>query len=108
MEATEVVRFSDARASLWTGVTLKGDSSPDSVADHMVVEPDIGTTDDVLVLNHEGQRKVLRLQQVMQLEGTDPALPVSVSWGHKADAVTPEETQRLLAIYDHFDKRSYR
>jgi len=81
MEATEVFRFSDARASLWTGVVLKGDGSPDTVADHMVVEPDIGTTDDVLVLHHEGQRTVLRLQQVIQLEGTDPALPVSVSLG---------------------------
>jgi hypothetical protein len=108
MEPDEKVEFSDARASLWSCVTLKVAPSQTTSADRMQVEHQLGTTEDLLVLIHDGQRTVLRVQQVMQLEGGDPAVPVSVSWGHKADPVAPEEAKKLLAIYDRFEKRTYK
>ena len=83
MEADETVEFADARASLWTGVALKDASSQTASADRMEVAHQLGTTEDLLVLRQEGKRTVLRVQQVMQLEGSDPAVPVNVSWGHK-------------------------
>jgi hypothetical protein len=45
----------------------------------ITVKHELGTTDDVLVVHLDGERRALRLQDVMRFGGNDPAVPVSVS-----------------------------
>ena len=104
----ETHKFPHADASLWLGVTLNVAPGEKVLADHMIVSHHRATEDDVLIFARDGNRKVLRVKQLMKLEGGSLAIPVSMSWGNHAEPVEPAEEKRFLAIYDQFDGRTYK
>ena len=105
---TEMKVFPDGTAALYTGRSIGLGEGVVVSADYMTVKERTGFQDELLIYSHDGLRSVLRLQQAMTLDGANPAVPVTVGWGYEPKPVEAEDEKRFLAIYDHFEKRTWR
>lgn len=104
----EVRRLQDASVSLWLGVNVPVAPGTTAPADRMVIDHVREPEEDVLVALYEGKRVVLLLRQAMQLGKASPGSAVSVGWGYTTEPADPQEAERLLAIYDSLELRSFR
>ena len=103
---TETRTFRDGQAELRIGVARVDGST---VADRLHVEHATGSTEDVLTFPVNGKRQPVRIRQVMTIQSPTPAVPAQTSITDQLERapVEGEEAQRLLAIYDLFEGRTY-
>ncbi len=72
--------------------------------DHMIVEDrQIGNTEDVVVVKVDGEPRVKRVVQQMNIQmPSSPILDSTVTFGNSLAEVGEEAEKRLLAIYKMF------
>jgi hypothetical protein len=103
----ESISLADGRVFLFLGARLNTPAG-ELDADRMTVEYDRGNNDEVLVFKSDGNRTIMRVRLAMTLSTPSPAISASASWSSYVEEIPEQQKrQRLLAIYDHFTKRSF-
>lgn len=93
----KIKQFSDATAKMYCdGVSVDGEPG-----DRMIVDHFKGNEEDVVIFTRNGERRVARIGQRLELTaGSSPAIPVSTCGVQSLEPVTDDDAERLLAIYD--------
>lgn len=74
----------------------------------MVVQHFTGQEEEVLVFVFDGKRKVVRVQLKMEISSSTPAVSAGARYHESLEDVNEDDEQRLFAVYDRFEKRSYK
>ncbi len=106
-KSRDTLRLSDAEVRLFHGARRISDGQTAIVCDRMVVlVPEfMGNEDDVIIYKRGGKRRVGHLSIAL---GPNPLRPsVSTDFSETIDDLSPEEENRLLAVYDKFAMRTW-
>jgi hypothetical protein len=106
--SSETRSFTDANASLRTGVEATLGTGTTVKADRLEVQEFTGNQVEVLVYQLDGKRRIERIRLGMHLQSSSPVFPVTPTGYQFLEALEPDEEKRLLDIYDKFEKRSFR
>jgi hypothetical protein len=100
----EALTVGPVQVSLYNQCT-KVNNSP---ADRMIAKHYTGQEEEVLVFAFDGKRKVAHVRLQMEISSSTPAVSAGARYRETLEDVEEDDERRLFALYDRFEKRSYK
>jgi hypothetical protein len=105
MEPDESRIFPGAEADLFVGRSLVGPNFP---ANRLNIRYNTGETDEVLVYEESGERRVARIHDLMVIGAVPPPISAPVTFRQGLAPVEGDDRVRILKMYDAFGVRSFK